>query len=574
MTKLEKEVFSLVGELNPQSLYSRGLDEFAERVFIPSAKNIEKILQKIADLKKRSGSGRDNAVVRKYMESIETQLLFNEPGVTVGLIVEAISAHLMKEGVNEERLQNLLGSLLESLKSWEGYLEGKEYSVPVKILTQYHVLGAVEILDVLLKEAKSNGLIQRAGALKETIQNFGRKYAVPSFTFGEFSEVIRIMRESDANLGREKFYDRALKFGFDYGESALELEEKALKWIEEDLPKMQLAVRKLARQLDCPKDPESVKEKLKERPGVRGKEVLETTIRMRPIIQELVAQSIVRMNPKYNAEVRETPPYLAATLPTGAATSFDSLTNNSRQIFYITTDPKRAPPGGFADLVQLLVHEEYGHCLHYSNTANNFVANASIIERLDSLHAGPTSEGLAFQRECEFLDLIEEIARKPESKQNRVEKSFIDLTKDYGGFSQFLLELEFTTYLQRIIRFLRVVGDARINSGKQNLPDFLEWAEKHTGLSQRTVFYQIFPGHESIFPGYATCYAVVGQEIRSIQSQIKKDRRKLVKFNAYACSMGYPARSIYIAKLREYARKLAGGRVKSKRRTLQKRRKP
>lgn len=118
------------------------------------------------------------------------------------------------------------------------------------------------------------------------------------------------------------------------------------------------------------------------------------------------------------------------------------------------------------------------------------------------------------------------------------------------------------TYKQRIIRFLRVIGDVGINSGKQNLLAFLEWAENETGLSQRTVLFQIFPAHEGIYPGYATCYAVVGQEIRAIQRLFRNDSGKLVEFNPYASSMGFLARSIYSKRLMEFAKKLTKGKGK------------
>ena len=53
----------------------------------------------------------------------------------------------------------------------------------------------------------------------------------------------------------------------------------------------------------------------------------------------------------------------------------------------------------------------------------------------------------------------------------------------------------------RMTRFLRVVGDARINSGKQDLADFIEWGNKETGLSKSMVYFQLFPAHQGIAPG-------------------------------------------------------------------------
>jgi hypothetical protein len=224
--------------------------------------------------------------------------------------------------------------------------------------------------------------------------------------------------------------------------------------------------------------------------------------------------------------------------------------------YYLTTDERRAPPSGFADVANTLVHEEYGHCVHFSNTSTRFAANPTFLEVVNSLHSGPTSEGLAFQRELEFLDALHRLDKKKPTGLSKAEKDFVNLANEYGGFDYVIKELEFETYRQRLIRFLRVVGDSRINSGRQDLLSFLRWAEKKTGLSRRSVYYQIFPAHEAIFPGYATCYAVVGQDIRASQKPFRNDALKLRKFNAYACSMGFPARSIYLKRLKEFGRKL------------------
>jgi hypothetical protein len=69
------------------------------------------------------------------------------------------------------------------------------------------------------------------------------------------------------------------------------------------------------------------------------------------------------------------------------------------------------------------------------------------------------------------------------------------------------------------------------------------------------MYFQLFPAHEGMFPGYATSYAVVGQEIRRIERKIK-DPKKKVKFSTYLCSIGFPPRSLYRRMLREYAAKL------------------
>jgi hypothetical protein len=553
------EIFELTMETNPQSLYLFGLEELGDKVFILSKQNIESALTKIRKIKEKCHNDVNGRLARKYLESIETQFEFEEPLPDVGMITDIFSIHLIKEGVQPERYKKLLDQMIASINSSLEKFEGKTASPAVRVLLQYQVLGVKEVLDVIEKESEGDiELLEKIAHLRERVLAFSKRFDVPDFTDGNFEQVMEILRRDGAELGRAQFYKKALRFAFDYDETPSQLEKKAVSWINEELPKLNRATKELSKIHDCKADPESINQKLKSMPGVRPEEALATTIKIRPIVQAFVAESVVGFNPKYDTTVVETPPYLSPILPTAAAQGFDTLTDHPSQRYFLTTDPKRAPPSGFADLVNTLVHEEYGHCLHYSNTATHFAANPGILEMLSSFHSGTTSEGLAFQRELEFLDALHRLEKKIKKGTllTKAEEDYVELTSEFGGFGRTLLEMEFITYKQRIIRFLRVVGDTRINSGKQDLLSFLKWAEKKTGLAQRTVYFQIFPAHEGIFPGYATCYAVVGQQIRSIQRPFKDDARKMVKFNAYACSMGYPARSIYVKRLRKYASSL------------------
>lgn len=555
MSTLERKIFDIFGELYPVEMYGLGLDEYQGKLFIMTRENINRILDKIASVKKECK--KSDLVVRKLLESIETTLAWDEPAPGIAQVTNALAGYLIKEGFIPDHIFQMLDRSIESLEAWIDFLGEKKYPVSVSILAQYQILGTLEVIDLVLRESKDQALTEKALALRRTVELFRQKCAVIGFTNGDFEEVKMILEKQGADLKRENFYPRALRYAFDYSESWRVLERKGMKWLREDMPRFKAATKKLAKKLGCPNDPEGVHKILRDRPGMSGKQALETTNRIRPVIQALVSESIALINPKYNARVVETPPYLAPIIPTAAAQGFDSLTDNPYQVFYLTTDPKMSPPGGLADLVDTLVHEEYGHCLHFSNTATQFEAKATIAEILPSLHSGTTSEGLSFQREMEYLDLMHRLAKKKPSKYTEAEAEFIRMLSDYGGFDQFLDEIDFEIYRFRIIRFLRVIGDTRINSGKQNIINFLIWGEKTTGLGQRTVYYQLFPAHEGVFPGYATCYAVVGQDIRAIQRRLKNNPKKLALFNAYATSMGYPSRSIYLRRLRAYAQKLS-----------------
>src|SRR5437660_10816984 len=107
--------------------------------------------------------------------------------------------------------------------------------------------------------------------------------------------------------------------------------------------------------------------------------------------------------------------------------------------------------------------------------------------------------------------------------------------------------------MSRIVRCLRVIGQARITAGQQSLRDLIEWAHKRTGLAKSTVYHQLFPAHPGNGPGYASTYAIVGESIREIQNKAQRNGKNLIDFNTYACSMGFPARTIFEGRLREFA---------------------
>ncbi len=120
------------------------------------------------------------------------------------------------------------------------------------------------------------------------------------------------------------------------------------------------------------------------------------------------------INPKYKTTVIETPPYLSGTIPTGAAQFFDTYTKKPFQVFFQTTDPKRDPDKSVAALINLLVHEEYGHCVHHSNSALEFVGKLphapGACRALST--ARPITEGLSFNREIEFFEVSKGLETK------------------------------------------------------------------------------------------------------------------------------------------------------------------
>src|SRR5271157_2633342 len=547
---LDSEIMDLVKEITPSGAYIMGFNDYAGKLFVASRENIDAGLAKVRSLRKRATT----VLEKKVLDSLETSLLFDEPQPVLDDIVGTIFAHLVKEGVNDAHMLPLLNLAMKDVDACHARFSGREIPSAVKALTLYRVDGINEILDTLKNETKSRKVRAACDALKAKVADYVKLFELEGWGKGEFPNVERIFRTNGFDLGRKEFYLRCLRDGFDYSETPEELERNAMAWLDEELPYFRRVTERLARQLGCKPSPEDVEQGINSRMKLDPSELVKVTNEMRKVVQRFVDSNVTEINPKYNTRVVETPPYLTGTIPTGAAQFFDTFTKKPFQIYFQTTDPKRDPDKSVAALLDLLVHEEYGHCVHHSNSALGFVGKLPTLQLLPATQLGsPITEGLSFNREIEFMEAS--MALEGKEHLTPVEKAYVRLLENYGGLKQVNLEIEFTTRRWRVTRFLRVIGDVWVNTGKRSLLEFVDWAHEKTGVPRSSVYFQLFPAHEGLFPGYATCYAVVGQEIRAMERKIK-DPKKKVKFSTYLCSIGFPPRSMYRKMLEARAAKL------------------
>jgi len=549
-SKTEEDVIELYKALWPSDAYLMGFDENAGRLFIPSKQNLATAKRRVRALKARSAA----VIERKVLDAMLTKLDLDEPQLVMDDILNSIFIHLAKEGVNEEHLISLLRSGSDALDATRLRFEGKEVPSGVKALTLYRLDGVIGILDAVKKETRSKELRKECDSLKAKAAAFVKLFELEGFGSGEFENIEKVFSKYGFSLGRERFYERALRDGMDYDETPRQLEEKAISWIDEELPRYKKITERLARHFGCEPDPEVVEGKINARMQLDPKRLVKTTQSIRKVVERFVNEDVHGINPKYRTRVIETPGYLTGTMPTGAAQFFDTFTKRPFQIFFQTTDPNRDPDRSVSALLDLLVHEEYGHCVHHSNSVTGFVRKLGPLELVHtSLLAGPITEGLSFNRELEFFEASKRLEGKP--RLTRAERGYADLMEKFGGLRLINMELEFWTRRWRLVRFLRVVGDVRVNSGKQGLMEFVDWANRYTGVPRSSIYFQLFPAHEGMFPGYATSYAVVGQEIRGLQKKIK-DEKKRLGFSTYLCSIGFPPRSMYRKELEDYVRGL------------------
>jgi len=543
---VEREIFEVWCQINPAGAFIGGRPEFAGKAFIPSNDNVEAARRRVAGALTRC----ENESQRKLLLSMDTALSILEPCNVPDYLLGTFFGHMIKEGIKPLHLTDLAE---HSKKALDAFLEAHpsvDWTIGQKLLAEIRCDGLVEILNVVKRTTKSKTLRARVDDLLGTVAAFEKRVHVDGYSNGTFDEIWTIIRERGCAMGREQIYAQALKGLFDYPENPAEVEEKGLRFLRDELGDFNKLTAELAGELGCDANSETVTKAIRKEKSLKLSKIIAYINQVRRLTIKVVNKRVVGINPRYSTRVIETPPYLTGVFPSGGAFFFNYLTSTPKQIFITTVDPKRDPSTVPSELVNLIIHEEYGHCVHSSNSARHYAAKPTFLEMLDSTLGGAISEGMSFQRELEFLNYLNQIGNVV--RLTAVERKFVRSWDKLGGFETFRREYEFFTKAWRMTRFLRVIGDARINSGKQDLADFIEWGNKETGLSKSMVYFQLFPAHQGIAPGYASTYAIIGESIREIQMDAVAAGRDLVKLNAYASSLGFIARTIFESKLREF----------------------
>lgn len=544
ISKVEKQFFEWYKEFDPSSAYTEGASKCAGKFFIPSKQNLmvaEKKLKSILKEAKNEGQ-------RRLFKSYLTSLRFNEPYMVPSHATSAFFSHLVKEGIVSEHLQSLAKEVAEALDAYTKLLADKKWSTEIKIVTCQTTDQLLGILGTILAETKDENLKKPLAALKEKALKYRKLYEVKGIKHGDFRGVYPILQKTRKKVKHKTIYPKLLANMWSYSETPEEIEKKARLWLKKELPSLKKVTRKLAKIYDVKPTVEIVDEELNKRRGITKQQALQFIQETRSIAQKVFEKNIVRITPKYKTRVIETPHYLVNMIPTAAMTPFDSLTAKPFNIFFVTTDPRFSPSSSVPELITSLLHEEYGHAVNSSNSATRFAAKPTFLEILSSTFSTSISEGISFHRELEFVKLLKKLVEK--KTPSNEETAFLKILRGEVDTETMLLENEFVMQKWRIIRFLRAIFDVRINMERQSVADFVEWAHKETGLSEKMIYNQTWIFLESV--GYAPCYSIAGDVIRKLQQRALKKGISLLDFNTYVSSLGFPARKIFEQKIREF----------------------
>jgi hypothetical protein len=544
MTSVEKQFYEWYKQVAPSSAYTEGANECAGKYFIPSKQNLAVAEQKLKQIIKRTKDKNQQKLMKSYLIGLQ----FNEPYMVPSSATSAFFTHLVKEGIKPERLIPLTKQVEEALDAFTQLLAKKQWTIEIKILTCQLSDQLLGILDTITAETQDENLKKALTELKEKTIQYRELYQVKGIKQGDFNEVFPILQKTRSKIKHKTIYPKLLADLWGYPEKPEAIERKARLWLKKELPNLKKITRKLATIYGVQPDVEVVDKELNKRRGIPKQQALQFVKETRTLAQKVFEKNVVRITPKYETKVIETPSYLVSMIPTAAMTPFDGLTDNPFNVFFVTTDPKFSPSSNVPDLISSLLHEEYGHAVNFSNSATRFAAKPTFLEILSSTFSTHISDGISFHREYEFVELLKKLVKK--KAPSTEEAALLKILKGENTAETMLLENEFVTQEWRIMRFLRAIFDVRVNMEKQSIADFVEWAHKETGLSEKMIYNQTWVFLESV--GYAPCYSIAGDKIRQLQQQALKKRISLLDFNTYVSSLGFPPRETFEQKIKHF----------------------
>ena len=524
-----------------------GVSQCAGKFFVPSKDNLaiaENKLVRLLELVENEGQ-------RRLVQSYLTSLRFNEPYMMPSRAANAFFAHLVKEGLVPRHLTSLATQVEEALGAYSDMLSGKKWSTEIRILTCQTTDYLLGILDTILVETKDENVKKSLAAVKLKASKYRKHFGIKGIKRGDYSEVYPIIKSKGGRIRRKAIYPELLADMWGYPETADEIEEKGTRWLRKELPTLQRMTRRLARAYGVKPAVEAIDEEINRRKGIPRHEALQFVKKTRSILRKVFEDNVVRITPKYETRVIETPQYLVNLITTAAMMPFDGLIGKPFNVFFITTDPSVSSSVNVPELIQSILHEEYGHAVNYSNSVTRFAANPSLLEIISSTISTHISDGISFHRELEFAEMLRRLSLK--KKPSNEETELLRILKGKDDTETMLLENEFIVQKWRILRFLRAIFDVRINMEKESVADFVEWAHKETGLSEKMIYNETWGFLETV--GYAPCYCIAGDVIRKLQTLALKKGVSLVEFNTYVSSLGFPPREIFERRIKDFINK-------------------
>jgi hypothetical protein len=541
-TALDKQILRHAKKTSPLGLFASGLKQYAGKVWLPTRQNERKALDEVERLLAKA---KNDPVARKYLRAERRALLHEELHDIPGAVMNYLYNHFLIEGFNDRHIGTLADGGIKILDIKKGLLR-KNWPTEIKVLAALSCNGCLGVIATAKQNVKGSRVKQKLDALTQKVKEWRDAINIP-LKKGDFSEVFPLLKKHGTGFRREKVYPRILKDSYDYVESAKDIENNALGWLEAELPRFRAIVAKLASRLTVKNEPETVEEAMNKKFKIPAAKLIDTIRGVRDVLQDVAEEHWVRITPRYDVRVIETPKYLVPFMPTAAMSSFGTLTSKPFCVFFSTIDARGSPSTSLPEISQTIIHEEYGHCVNFLNSYTGYLGKLRLVEILGSALDTPITEGLSFHREIEALETFRHLEHC--HRPSKAEQRLLALIEQYSDLDLFNDALEYVVRKWRVFRFLRAISDSRVNTGKQKYAAFVDWAAAKTGLPKKLIYDQTFFFQEN--PGYSPGYSIFGQRLAALQHKALSKGVSRLDFNTFVESTGFPARTLFEKQLRK-----------------------
>jgi hypothetical protein len=546
---VEDEIFDLYKELEPSTAFSQGIKGCAGKMFVPTIENKKLALGKIAKIRRKTKDKHHRAILKMF----ETSLSIEEPQDPVGSIFGVLYNYMLIEGVNPRNMLPLVEDSLIYLRISKLRFGGEIWPVEIKILTLNQANGLLELIDSITNQNKHSKLNKKLEELKLQVQDYKKSFYVEGIKKGDFTEVYPILQKQGGYLGRKKDYPAILRDIWGMPLTHQKIENRALKLLDEYLPRLHEITRALADKYGVEPTVEAVENTINKHSNLKRKDLVKTVEALRKDLQPLAEKKLVNITPNYHVKVIETPSFLVNFMPTAAMQPLDTFTKKPHNIFFVTTEGSGSPEMSAPEIANTLIHEEYGHCVNFSNSADpEFQRINSKLDLIDLPFATAISEGYAF-----YIETIENLDRLDDPEYiSGLHTAF----QRFGDPYAMIDEMRFALYKWKVVRYIRAILDVRVNMDKQTIVEVVDWAHKKTGLSKKLIYNQTFFFQEN--PGYMTNYSMVGHLIEDIRKKAEKKGIDRTEFNTFVSAMGFAPMSILSERMEEFVKSYNSKAVK------------
>ncbi len=537
---LENDIVNLWSDLFPIEAYKAGFPQCQGRLFQHSDENIRRVQANITALQSRLDEISEadlHFTADKLLRCFRTQMEFSLPPSRVYDCAEGVYAILLKGDQGAAFIPAFLADAARLVQ--EETTRWRDCAVSVE-LRKLALNSAVYLQDTLNIMGSENPDVSDAcHSILLALENYTALFNLPGLERNDFESLYPLLQRHQSSPRALPEYPRLLRDLYDYPETAGEIRQKGLDWLEAEMPLVREIAGRVAQIYNLPADAqiEQVHKIMNERNKV-GADSLAESRQMMEITDRYTIQHILELRPEDQVEMEATPGYLEPLGTEGSLLSLDYLTAKPRRICYITPTKNESR----LTMLNVLVHE-YGHGFHESLTGR--LASSQLLKIVSPLMY-PLTEAIAFHREWEFWEAAAALITHTDLTSE--DHAYLSIFgSDQKTRSQTIQAFELETRFWRVARFLRILGDVEAHLGLRTHVDFVEWAHARTGLSKEFIHNAIFTFLKS--PGYAPCYAIAGIKLGELQQEAMARGISRREFNTRVSSMGYWPRTVYEMRL-------------------------